>query len=84
MYSSVQLKLRLIFSFTIAMEIEAMSTSVAGRMLPDRRMAETLFTDKLSMLVCVCSVGVCSYIYLCMGVGVYLRTWVFLCGCEYI
>ena len=48
-----------------------MSTSVAGRMLPDRCMAETLFTDKLSMLVCVCSVGVCSYIYLCMGVGVY-------------
>ena len=57
-----------------------MSTSVAGRMLPDRRMAETLFTDKLSMLVCVCSVGVCSYMYLCMGVGVYLCTWAFCVG----
>ena len=33
------------------------------------------------MLVCVCSVGVCSYIYLCMGVGVYLRTWARFCVC---
>ena len=84
MYSSVQLKLGLIFFFIISMEIGAMSTSLACRLLPDRHLAETLFTDMLSRLVCVCTLSVCSYTYLCIGVGVYLRTWAFLCGCEYI